>query len=38
MVKMIPDNTGRFARRPFYAARELDNECEQLVHVGRQSR
>jgi len=28
MVKMIRDNTGRFAERPFYEARDLDNECE----------
>lgn len=32
MVKMIRDNTGRFAERPFYAARDLDNECERLIH------
>ncbi|NPD18845.1 ImmA/IrrE family metallo-endopeptidase [Alterinioella nitratireducens] len=31
MVKMIPDNMGRFARRPFYQERELDNECERLI-------
>ena len=31
MVRMIPDDTGRFARRPYYAARELDDECERLV-------
>jgi Zn-dependent peptidase ImmA (M78 family) len=31
MVKMIPDKTGRFARRPFYDARELDGECERLI-------
>ena len=31
MVKMIRDNTGRFAERPFYAARDLDNECERLI-------
>lgn len=30
-MKMIPDNTGRFGRRPFYDARELDNECERLI-------
>jgi len=30
-MKMIPDNTGRFARRPFYEARDLDRECERLV-------
>lgn len=31
MVKMIRDNTGRFAERPFYAARDLDDECERLI-------
>ena len=31
MVKMIRDNTGRFAERPFYAAQDLDNECERLI-------
>ena len=31
MVKMIRDNTGRFAERPFYEARDLDNECERLI-------
>lgn len=31
MVRMIRDNTGRFAERPFYEARNLDNECEQLI-------
>lgn len=31
MVKMIRDNTGRFAERPFYQARDLDNECERLI-------
>jgi hypothetical protein len=31
VVKMIPDNTGRFAMRPFHDARELDDECERLV-------
>lgn len=30
-MKMIPDNTGRFATRPFHEARELDDECERLV-------
>jgi hypothetical protein len=28
---MIRDNTGRFAERPFYQARELDDECERLI-------
>jgi len=31
MVKMIPDPTGRFARRPYYTAGELDRECEQII-------
>ncbi|RDC69794.1 ImmA/IrrE family metallo-endopeptidase [Rhodovulum sp. 12E13] len=31
MVRMIPDKTGRFARRPFYDQRELDGECERLI-------
>lgn len=31
MVKMIRDNTGRFAERPFYQARDLDDECERLI-------
>lgn len=31
MVRMIRDNTGRFAERPFYQARELDDECERLI-------
>lgn len=31
MVKMIRDNTGRFAERPFYEARDLDIECEDLI-------
>lgn len=32
MVRMIRDNTGRFAERPFYEARDLDSECEGLIH------
>lgn len=32
MVKMIRDNTGLFAERPFYRERELDDECERLIH------
>ena len=31
MVRMIPDKTGRFARRPFYDQRELDGACEGLI-------
>lgn len=31
MVRMIPDSTGRFVKRPYYEARELDAECERLI-------
>jgi Zn-dependent peptidase ImmA (M78 family) len=31
MVKMVRDNTGRFAQRPYYTAAELDRECEHIV-------
>ena len=31
MVKMIRDNTGRFAERPFYRERDLDDDCERLI-------
>lgn len=31
MVRMIPDKMGRFARRPYYDARELDGDCERLI-------
>lgn len=31
MVKMIRDNTGRFAERSFYRERDLDDECERLI-------
>ena len=31
MVKMVRDNTGRFAQRPYYTAAELDRECEQII-------
>jgi Zn-dependent peptidase ImmA (M78 family) len=31
MVKMIPDPTRRFARRPYYTEGELDRECEQIT-------
>ena len=31
MVKMVRDNTGRFALRPYYLAPELDRECEDIV-------
>jgi len=28
---MIPDDTGRFSLRPYYAEKELDSECERIV-------
>ena len=31
MVRMIRDDTGRFAQRPYYSEKELDAECERLV-------
>ncbi|MBW7929201.1 MAG: ImmA/IrrE family metallo-endopeptidase [Fimbriimonadaceae bacterium] len=31
MVKMIQDNTGRFAKRPFFTEKELDSDCERLI-------
>jgi Zn-dependent peptidase ImmA (M78 family) len=31
MVKMVRDNSGRFAQRPYYTAAELDRECEHIV-------
>lgn len=31
MVKMVRDNTGRFAERPYYTAGELDRECEHII-------
>jgi Zn-dependent peptidase ImmA (M78 family) len=31
MVKMIQDNTGRFAKRPFFTEKELDGDCERLI-------
>lgn len=31
MVKIIRDNTGRFAERPSYRERDLDDECERLI-------
>lgn len=30
-MRMIPDNTGRFKRRPHYSVQELDVESERLV-------
>jgi hypothetical protein len=30
-MKWIPDKTGRFARRPYYEAEELNERCEQAV-------
>ena len=31
MVKMVPDLSGRFARRPYYENAELDRECEAVL-------
>lgn len=31
MVRLCPDNKGRFYKRPFYKAEELDAECEKLL-------
>lgn len=31
MVRMIPDNTGRFWKRPYYHSEELDVECEEII-------
>ncbi len=33
MVRMVPDETGRFAKRPHYSPDELDRECERVVSV-----
>jgi Zn-dependent peptidase ImmA (M78 family) len=30
-MNWIPDNTGRFAKRPYYTPEELDAECEKIV-------
>lgn len=30
-MKWIPDKTGRFARRPYFDAEELDQRCEQAI-------
>ena len=30
-MKMVRDNTGRFAQRPYYTVAELDRECEHIV-------
>jgi hypothetical protein len=31
MVKMVPDLSGRFPRRPYYENAELDRECEAVL-------
>src|SRR5215210_6479625 len=31
VVHYSVDPTGRFAQRPFYPARELDDECERVI-------
>jgi hypothetical protein len=30
-MRMVPDSTGRFARRPHFTMDELDTECEQIM-------
>lgn len=30
-MREIPDNTGRFSRRPYYTEQELDRECELII-------
>ena len=30
-MKMVPDQTGRFAERPHYTPEELDGECERII-------
>jgi hypothetical protein len=30
-MKWVPDNTGRFSKRPYYLPEELDIECERIV-------
>lgn len=32
-MRLIPDPTGRFSRRPFYEAEELDVACEVLIEA-----
>jgi hypothetical protein len=31
MVQYVPDDTGRFSRRPHYKPGELDRECESII-------
>lgn len=31
MVKMVPDPSGRFPRRPYFENGELDRECEAVL-------
>jgi hypothetical protein len=30
-MKWVPDRSGRFPERPYYAPDELDTECEQFI-------
>ena len=30
-MKMLPDQTGRFAERPHYTLEELDRDCERII-------
>ncbi len=36
-MKYIADKTGRFSQRPYFTAKELDDECEALVRAFLQS-
>src|SRR5579872_1494474 len=30
-MREVPDNTGRFSRRPYYTETELDLDCERVI-------
>ena len=32
-MRMVPDQTRRFAERPHYTPEELDRECERVITV-----
>lgn len=31
VIRYCPDNTGRFAKRPYYTEAELDRQCDRAV-------
>lgn len=37
-MRMVPDQTGRFAERPHYTPEELDRECERIITAFLQKR